>query len=308
MSIIQFSEAEELLDLRYDHVFKAVFARNSKASRIALSDLISALIGRIVSVETITANEPPVEWAGDRRMRFDISCTAQTGELINIEMSFDPGSFVPERFEFHEAKLFIGQDIIGNNEGYSKLKEAYQITILSDDRFFPDDALIHTFQYYDPDNRVSLNGKTRIIIMELVKAGRVIEKPVSEMSEYEAWAAFFRYLTEKEKRGKINEIVKAKEGIAMASEALGTISPELREYFFRISEEKYYLDTLEKRLQAERREKETRQKEMEAMARGMAEGMAKDKLEIAKKMKNVGRPLSEIIEFTDLTSDCIEKL
>jgi hypothetical protein len=45
MNIIQFSEDEDLLDLRYDHVFKAVFARNSQASKFALSDLISALIG-----------------------------------------------------------------------------------------------------------------------------------------------------------------------------------------------------------------------------------------------------------------------
>jgi hypothetical protein len=50
------------------------------------------------------------------------------------------------------------------------------------------------FEYYDPVNNVSLNGKTRIIFMELVKAAKVIEKSVTEMSEAEAWASFFEQL------------------------------------------------------------------------------------------------------------------
>ena len=145
---------------------------------------------------------------------------------------------MPERFEYHMAKLFIRQDIHGKDKSYSDLKEAYQITLLSNDRFFPDGELIHTFEYYDPAHGVALKGKTRIVILELVKAWQVIEKPVGEMSGYEAWAAFFRYLTDIEKRAKINEIVKAKEGIAMASEALVTITDSDREYFRQLSEEK----------------------------------------------------------------------
>ena len=41
---------------------------------------------------------------------------------------------------------------------------------------------------------VALGGKTRIVIMELAKARQTIEKPASETSEHEAWAAFFRPL------------------------------------------------------------------------------------------------------------------
>jgi hypothetical protein len=56
-----FGEGTHILDIRYDPVFKAVFTRDTAKSRGALSDLISALIGRIVSVETIVANEPPID-------------------------------------------------------------------------------------------------------------------------------------------------------------------------------------------------------------------------------------------------------
>ena len=195
------------------------------------------------------------------------------------------------------------------------MKEAYQITILSKDRFFPDEELIHTFQYYDPVHGVSLDGKTRIVIMELVKAGQVIEKPVDKMSGYEAWAAFLGYLTDIEKREKINEIVRAKEGIAMASEAMTTISPSDREYFLRLSEEKYILDKKTKEHQAERKLAKAMAEGMEkgmaegmekGIAEGRAEGKAEASLDFARKLKARGRPIAEIAEDTGLSIKDIE--
>jgi len=46
-----FGDGARILDIRYDPVFKAVFTRDTAQSRAALSDLISALIGRTVMVE-----------------------------------------------------------------------------------------------------------------------------------------------------------------------------------------------------------------------------------------------------------------
>jgi hypothetical protein len=37
---IQFSETDELLDISYDHIFKAVFTKDTPASKGALSGLI----------------------------------------------------------------------------------------------------------------------------------------------------------------------------------------------------------------------------------------------------------------------------
>ena len=46
----------------------------------------------------------------------------------------------------------------------------------------------------------------------------------------------------------------------------------------------------------------------EGLAEGRAEGLAEGKLEIARKMKNRGRPLTEIAEITGLTLEAIEQL
>ena len=140
-------------------------------------------------------------------------------------MSLDSGSFVPERFEYHEAKLFIRQDIQGKDKDYSGLKEAYQITILSMDRFFPDEELIHSFQYYDPVNGVSLNGKTRIVILELAKACRAIEKPVCEMLGYEAQCSVIFFYCNKFLRNSLlhNELRKLTVALSVYYRILGSI-------------------------------------------------------------------------------------
>ena len=41
---------------------------------------------------------------------------------------------------------------------------------------------------------------------------------------------------------------------------------------------------------------------------GKLEGIAQNNLEIARKMKNAGRPSSEITEFTGLSTEAIETL
>ena len=63
------------------------------------------------------------------------------------------------------------------------------------------------------------------------------------MNAKEYWAVYFRYLTDKDKRRKINEILEREEGIAMASEVLLTISKDEIERARLMSEYKYELDT-----------------------------------------------------------------
>jgi hypothetical protein len=115
------------------------------------------------------------------------------------------------------------------------LKETYQIAILAKDTFFPDGNFVHAFLYYDPENHVSLGGKTRIITVELVKTKPIADKPVENMTNAELWAVFFEYLTNKEKRSKILQIIKREEGIAMALDTLVNITQEEREYAYQSS-------------------------------------------------------------------------
>jgi predicted transposase/invertase (TIGR01784 family) len=285
-----FGDGARILDIRYDPVFKAVFTRDTAESRAALSDLISALIGRIVTVETIVANEPPLDDLRQRHLRFDVACKTGKGEPVNVEMSFNPDASEPVRLEYHTARLFVGQGIHGKDKTYDDLKETYQITILAKEKFFPDANFAHNFLYYDPDNRVPLGGRTRIITVELVKTEPIAGKPVEEMTNAELWAVFFQYLTDEEKRDKIMEIINREEGIAMAVDTLVNITQDEIEYARMSNLIKSQLDYQSGMIWAERK--------------GRAEGI----LEIAVRMKKAGRPLSEIEEFTGLPAETIEQM
>jgi predicted transposase/invertase (TIGR01784 family) len=248
---IRFEDSDDLIDICLDNVFKAVFTRDTPESQRALSMLLSALIGQELTVRGIVANEPPIDNIRDRQIRFDINCRLKDGELVNVEMSLNPDPFEPIRLEFHIGKLFTGQDIRGKDDQgtektYDDLKQAYQIAVLVKERFFDDEVFLHNFQYYDPEHKTSLNGRSRIITLELSKLDKVIAKPIGEMTAPEHWAVFFRYLTDKSKRRTINEILEQEEGIAMASEVLMTISKDEAERARLMSEFKYQMDTQSK--------------------------------------------------------------
>ena len=285
---MNFSETEDLIDIRYDNVFKAVFTKNTPESNGALSGLVSTLIKRDVSIIAITANEPPIENLRDRQIRFDINCKAKNGEFINVEMCLNPNPSEPIRLEFHASKLFIGQDIKGKDKSFKDLKEAFQIAILAKKKFFADDVVFHTFEYYDPEHKTSLNGKSRIITIELSKLDRIIEKPVEAMSPAEHWAVFFRYLTDKAKREKINQIIECQEGIAMASETLAAFTKDEIEYYHQISKEKYELD-MQSIKNYERKQ---------ARQEGEKKGKLEEKKEVIALLKS-GKSLEEIIKEYD---------
>jgi len=280
-------DGKQIFDIRYDYIFKAVFTKEMETSRSALSKLISSLIGRAVEVDVITANEPPNDYVGQKHVRLDISCRTKEGEIVNVEMSLNPSAVELKRLEYYEARLFVGQDIYGNKKGYDDLKETYQITLLAEKKFFQDENLMHKFIYYDPDTQVSLGGKTRIITVELIKTKAIIEKTVEEMTKMELWAAFFQYLTDGEKRAKINEIIKREEGIAMAVTTMGSFTQSEIEYFREMSREKSELDWQDHLTQAYRT------------------GCKDNNLEIARKMKTMGFLQEQIQDLTGLSADDI---
>ena len=164
-----------------------------------------------------------------------------------------PNVFEPVRLEFYASKLFIGQDIRGADKTFDDLKESYQIAILGKKHFFNDDVILHKFEYYDSKHNVSLNGRSRIITVELSKLDKIVEKPVKDMNPVEQWAVFFRYLTDKAKREKINEIIECQEGIAMASEVLVTFTKDEIEHYHRESILKHELDTQSRIVDAKRK-------------------------------------------------------
>ena len=270
----------EVLDIRYDQVFKAVFTKETKESRGALSHLISALIGRTVKVEAIIANEPPVDDLRQRYLRFDVACVTEEGELVNVEMSFNPEEDEKARLEYYAARLFVSQGIHGEDKNYNDLMETYQIAILGKCQSFTDGKLIHNFLYYDPDNCISFGGKTRIITVELVKTKPIADKSIEDMTTVERWAVFFQYLTDEAIRAKMNGIVKQEVGIAMAVETLSKITQDQEEYIRMTTLIKSQLDYQSGMVEARRSGlKEGRKEAIELFEQGLSIDEIKERLQ-----------------------------
>jgi predicted transposase/invertase (TIGR01784 family) len=302
MPAMRLNETDDLIDICYDIAFKSVCTGNSPDSRRALEDLLSSFIGQAIAVDTIIANEPPAGSLQDRQIRFDVSCKTVDGELIDVEMSLNPSRYEPVHLEYYAGKLFTSQSIQGSKASYSSLKKTYQIAFLVNRNAFQDGEYLHRFEYYDRERGVSLGGKTRIITVELSKLEETARKAAAEMTKAEMWAVYFRYITDRSKRDKINTIIEQEEGIAMASRVLMTISRDEEEHARYMSRFKFEMDHKSGLTEAWEEGIETGRQEGEL--KGIQVGIAK----VAKNLKASGEPIERIARITGLSPEEIAGL
>jgi len=129
-----------------------------------------------------------------------------------------------------------------------------------------------------------------------------VDKPIEEMTNAELWAVFFQYLTDKEKRGKIIEIINREEAIAMALDTLANITQDEVEYARLCNLIKSELD-YQSGMVGARREglaEGLAKGHTEGRMEGLAEGLNKASLDIARKMKTMGFLAEQIQAVTGL--------
>jgi predicted transposase/invertase (TIGR01784 family) len=231
---------ETLLDPREDSVFKAIFTKDTPASRGALRSLVSAYLHRELDVLAVIANEPPVHTTQDRQIRYDIACVFNDGEKADVEMTLCPGKFEARRMEYYLTRLHCSQELKGDPD-YAGVKRSYQISFLGEN-LFKDQVILHSFEYYDPEHDISLDGRTKLVVVELKKVERLSKEPLERLSVEERWALFFQSASDPERLELVNRLVESEEGIAMAGETMIEITPEEKAYFLQMSRDKYKFD------------------------------------------------------------------
>jgi predicted transposase/invertase (TIGR01784 family) len=122
----------------------------------------------------------------------------------------------------------------------------------------------------------------------------------------EQWAVYFRYVTDRSKRTKINEVIANEEGIAMASEVLITISKDDAERARLRSEWKYEMDFQSKMVEAKREGWKAGQKA--GQKAGRKEGEKEGRKKVALNLKNLGISVEQIVQVTGLSIEDIAKL
>ena len=114
------------------------------------------------------------------------------------------------------------------------------------------------------------------------------------MTDLEKWAVFFRYANESKYRETVNKVVESKEALKVAGTALMSISQDEVERAVYRSRRMYQTDLQSNLATAE--------------DRGRRLGKQESAIEIAKRMLIKGKPRDEILEFTELTPEELDKI
>jgi predicted transposase/invertase (TIGR01784 family) len=163
------------LDPMSDVVFKALFTGRDEDSRIALKQLLSAVIRHPVKDLHIKNNELlPLFFTG-KTIRLDILVTFNNGEQADLEMQVSKNKDnLKARSSFLAAKLLSGQLIRG--EKYQGIKRIYQIFFL-DCKLFPgSDKVPRRYSMREETEFDKLNELTEIIFYEMPKLERIVRR------------------------------------------------------------------------------------------------------------------------------------
>jgi len=179
-----------------DRVFKLILT--SPQAKPALMDLVQAIIERPVTDVVILYNELPVEDTREKAERLDVNCKTGDGLQIDLEMQasriWEDGEHknLKAKSIYYLCDLHSSQPSKGVRR-YDKLAHTYQVTFCSYTVFPDRTEYVNSFSMrHDEDNGL-LTDAIRVIYLELSKLDEVLKKPVSDMTDLEKWAIFFRY-------------------------------------------------------------------------------------------------------------------
>lgn len=278
-----------------DRVFKRILT--SPDSKPVLIDLISSIICRTVVEAKVRNNEIPTEDTEEKAERFDVNCRIDDGSQVDLEMQASriqedtDGGYqnLKGKSIYYLCDLHSSQPSKGVRR-YDRLARTYQVTFCAYTVFPNRKSYMNSFSLrHDEDNEL-LSDAIHIIYVELSKLQEITKKPIGDMTDLEKWAVFFRYANESAMRKTVNEIIASKEVLQMAGSLLMSISQDERERAVFRSRRMYQSDLESDLATAEER------------------GERKGRLEIARKMLQMGESADKIRLLTDLTLQEIERL
>jgi len=286
-----------------DLVFKTMLTSDTEESRQALRHLLSACIRREVSNVQVTNNDLIPAHLDAKFTRLDVHVTFNDGETADLEMQIDKsGDKIADRAALYTAMLQATQSRKGH--AYREIKRVYQIFFLNCVLFPGSNKLPRRYFYMEETEHDRLTNATEIIFYEMPKLEPKVQDilmrkaTVSNLPEDEKWCIYMKYRHEEHAAKLVEKLYRKEEGIMWAERAVAGIDRDYIKAVRKMGELKNRMDRAE--MLYELREK--------YQTEYHAQGQTEKALQIARKMKNAGKPLSEIAEFTDLPLEAIEQL
>lgn len=299
------------LDPRADLTFKRVFGEHPHLVISLLNSLLPLPNGvEIKSVEYLPSELVP-QTPTLKDTIVDVRCKDQLGRQFIVEMQMYWYAEFFKRVVYNSSKVFVKQ--APKAFDYSKLQNVYSLNIINDIAF-PDypDEYIQEFCFANVNHTDKLRDEFYMVFVELPKF-----KP-SNKADKKLQDLWLKYLTE------INEDTRYPDAELLAN-------PEISEAIELLEEAAYtpaqlagydqYWDAVSKYITAHNAA--IRKGLAEGQARGLTQGLTQgraegraeerakahaEKLDMARKMKDMQMSISQIAEITGLTADEIENI
>ena len=211
----------------------------------------------------------------------DLKLSTKSGRIIHIELQVNKRTHLKNRILYYAARL-VGDQLKWGDQ-YKQLHQVISIVICNHVLLEEEPSYVNRYELRNDKNR-SFTDMLKLVILELPKLPPEVDSGIWP------WLKFFT-------------CTKKEEYDMLASEY-----PELEKPIFCVKKmslmEKWRDYQFHKNLWKE----DERMLLLQAQIDGRAEGQAESSLAIARKMKDAGRPLCEINEFTGVPAETIEKM
>ena len=214
-----------------DRIFKVLLTHPN--AKQVLIDVISSVIEQKVVDVQIRNNELPAMDVDEKNERFDVNCTIDTGDQVDVEMHCSEREEIGfKRTNFINKYIYYLTDLHSSQKSksvkYKDMVRTYQVTF-SLHTIFPTHSDFASRFSLRADDGEQLSDQINMIIVELDKLDTTLNKSIDELSSFEKWSLFFRFAQEPIHRNLINDIIKDKEEINMAAGLLQEISQDEHE-------------------------------------------------------------------------------
>ena len=288
----------KFLDPKNDIAFRRIFGSEKNKDILIhfINDVLELKGGDKVKEVTFLSTIQIPEIAAKKQSVVDVLCKDENGVQIIVEMQVSPQAGFEKRAQYYAAKAYSRQLEKGQKEGarYIDLKAVIFIAI-SDNIIFPDKVFYKsdhvildkdTYTHDLKDFSFTFIELPKFKITDINLLTNIIEK----------WCFFFRHADETSE-ADLRKLIGSDQVIERAYEELNQFNWTETELLTYEQETKRIMDN-------RAADDYIRDKRQEIEARGKAE---RD-IEIAKKMLIKGKDIAEIIEFTDLSTEQIQKL
>ena len=277
-----------------DFGFKKIFAE--EANKPLLIDFLNTLLPEKSQINNLSFKNPENlgQTIVDRKSIFDIYCEAANGDKFIVELQKAKQNFFKDRTIYYST--FPIREQAEKGEWNYQLNAVFCIGIL--DFTFDDyeneiesNEVLHTIQLKNQHGKVFYE-KLTYVYLEMPNFNKVENELKTQLDK---WLYFIKHLEDFQSIPEIfkNEIIfeqafEKAELAKLTNEQFESYEGSLREY----RDIKGYIDTAFD----------------DGKAEGIAEGIAKEKIEIAKSMLSLGIDITLISKATGLNIDAIRKI